>query len=169
MQGKVQLFSNLTQQKNHSVNSSSKINGKIKGVRSHAVTGNLSSGLKSRPGNYSFTLVALWSSIWVIGCCKFREDKAAGRNASESLLASLTNWGCWLSGLKGKTDTTCLTINVSMYQCINVSMQYQWGQSRLFCQILLYSTMFQQITTIKHGPTPTIWRSRSTSACHTAW
>jgi hypothetical protein len=57
---------------------------------SHAVIGNQSSGLKSRPGNCSFIPVVLRSSIRVIGCCKFREGEATGRNASESVLASLT-------------------------------------------------------------------------------
>jgi len=33
-----------------------------KGVRSHAVIGDQSSGLRSRPGNYSFTPVVLRSS-----------------------------------------------------------------------------------------------------------
>jgi len=50
----------------------------------------VSSGFKSRPGNYSFTPVVLRSSIQVIECCKFREGKATGRNASESVLALLT-------------------------------------------------------------------------------
>ena len=36
---------------------------KTNGVRLHAVTGNQSSGLKSRPGSCSFTPVVLWSSI----------------------------------------------------------------------------------------------------------
>ena len=83
------------------------------GVKSHAVIGNQSSGLKSRPGNCSFTPVVLRSSAWVIVCCKFREGKTTGRNVSESVLASLTNWGCWPSYLKGKTDTAWLTMSVS--------------------------------------------------------
>ena len=81
--------------------------------KSHAVIGDQSSGFKSRPGNYSFTPVVLRSSLQVIGYCKFREGKATGRNASESVLASLTYWGCWLSGLKGKTGITGLTMSGS--------------------------------------------------------
>ncbi len=61
------------------------------GGKSHAVIGDQSSGLKSRAGNYSFTPVVLRSSTRVIACCKFREGEATGRNASESVLASLTN------------------------------------------------------------------------------
>jgi hypothetical protein len=66
----------------------------MNGVRSHAVIGNQSSGLKSRPGNCSFTPVVLRSSTQVIVHCKFCEGKATGRNESESVLASLTNRGC---------------------------------------------------------------------------
>ena len=82
-------------------------------VRSHAVIGSVSSGLKSRPGNCSFTPVVQQSSRQVIACCKFCDGKTAGRNTSESVLASLTYWGCWPSDLKGKTDTARLTMSVS--------------------------------------------------------
>jgi len=68
-----------------------KLHVKKIGVKSHAVICDQSSGFKSRPGNYSFTLIVLRSSIQVIVCCKFREGEAAGRNESESVLASLTN------------------------------------------------------------------------------
>ena len=45
------------------------------GVRSHAVTGDKSNGLKSRLGNCSFTPVVKRSIAGVILLCKFRETK----------------------------------------------------------------------------------------------
>jgi len=51
-----------------------------KKVRSHPVTGNQSSGLKSHLGDYSFAPVVLRSSAWAIRYCKFREGKVTGRN-----------------------------------------------------------------------------------------